>query len=63
MHSTTPIIALMAEATTVDLAKYKAGGMNDYKEKPLDERLLYSKIVNLVKSASKPNGKEENEKK
>jgi len=53
----------MAEATTVDLAKYKAGGMNDYKEKPLDERLLYSKIVSLVKSASKPNGKEENEKK
>jgi len=35
--------------------------MNDYTAKPLDERLLYSKIVSLVKSASKLNIKEENE--
>jgi PAS domain S-box-containing protein len=61
MHSNTPIIALTADVTTVDLAKCRAVGMNDYIAKPLDERLLYSKIVSLVKSASKLNIKEENE--
>ncbi|GGD80289.1 hypothetical protein GCM10011514_50420 [Emticicia aquatilis] len=58
MHSTTPIIALTADVTTVDLAKCKAVGMNDYVAKPLDERLLYSKIVSLVKSSMKVNQKE-----
>lgn len=61
MHSNTPIIALTADVTTVDLAKCRAVGMNDYVAKPLDERQLYSKIVSLVKSASKLNSKEENE--
>lgn len=61
MHSTTPIIALTADVTTVDLAKCKAVGMNDYIAKPLDERLLYSKIVSLVKSSIKASAKEENE--
>jgi CheY-like chemotaxis protein len=42
MHSTVPIIALTADVTTVDLAKCKAIGMNDYIAKPIDERLLYS---------------------
>ncbi len=49
MNSKIPIIALTADVTTVDLAKCKAVGMNDYIAKPVDERLLYSKIVNLVK--------------
>ena len=44
-----PIIALTADVTTVDLAKCKAVGMNDYIAKPVDERLLYSKIVSMVK--------------
>ncbi len=44
-----PIIALTADVTTVDLAKCKAVGMNDYIAKPVDERLLYSKIVGLIK--------------
>jgi PAS domain S-box-containing protein len=44
-----PIIALTADVTTVDLAKCKAVGMNDYVAKPVDERLLYSKIIGLVK--------------
>lgn len=44
-----PIIALTADVTTVDVAKCKSVGMNDYIAKPIDERLLYSKIVNLVK--------------
>jgi signal transduction histidine kinase/CheY-like chemotaxis protein len=49
MHSKIPIIALTADVTTVDLAKCKAVGMNDYIAKPVDERLLYTKIVGLVK--------------
>ena len=52
MHSKIPIIALTADVTTVDLAKCKAVGMNDYIAKPVDERLLYSKIVGLVKKPS-----------
>ncbi|HEY0029766.1 MAG TPA: PAS domain S-box protein [Bacteroidia bacterium] len=48
MNSKIPIIALTADVTTVDLAKCKSVGMNDYIAKPVDERLLYSKIVGLV---------------
>jgi len=51
MHSNIPIIALTADVTSVDLEKCKAVGMNDYIAKPVDERLLYSKIVGLVKNA------------
>jgi PAS domain S-box-containing protein len=47
-----PIIALTADVTTVDVAKCKAVGMNDYVTKPVDERLLYSKIIGLVKKAN-----------
>ncbi|HKO76558.1 MAG TPA: response regulator, partial [Flavobacterium sp.] len=51
-----PIIALTADVTTVDLAKCKAVGMDDYIAKPIDERVLYSKIVGLIKNPknSKP---------
>jgi CheY-like chemotaxis protein len=49
-----PIIALTADVTTVDLAKCKAVGMNDYIAKPVDERLLYSKIVGIVKNQGVP---------
>ena len=49
MNSKIPIIALTADVTTVDLAKCKAVGMNDYIAKPVDERLLYSKIIGLVR--------------
>ncbi len=49
MGSSVCIIALTADVTTVDLEKCKAVGMNDYITKPVDERLLYSKIVALVK--------------
>ncbi|WP_255039197.1 ATP-binding protein [Lacihabitans soyangensis] len=44
-----PIMALTADVTTVDLEKCKAVGMNDYIAKPVDEKLLYSKIIELVK--------------
>ena len=49
MNSKIPIIALTADVTTVDLAKCKAVGMNDYIAKPIDERVLYSKIVGILK--------------
>lgn len=49
MRSTIPIIALTADVTTVDLQKCKTVGMNDYIAKPVDERVLYSKIIGLVK--------------
>ena len=44
-----PILALTADVTTVDVEKCKAVGMNDYLAKPIDEKLLYQKIVSLVK--------------
>jgi PAS domain S-box-containing protein len=53
MNSKIPIIALTADVTTVDLLKCKAVGMNDYIAKPVDERLLYSKIAGLVKKPIK----------
>jgi len=49
MNSKIPIIALTADVTTVDLAKCKAVGMNDYIAKPIDEKLLYNKIIGLMK--------------
>jgi PAS domain S-box-containing protein len=51
LKSNIPIIALTADVTTVDLAKCKAAGMNDYIAKPVDERLLYSKIVGAYKKS------------
>ncbi|NVO31829.1 PAS domain S-box protein [Hymenobacter sp. P5342] len=44
-----PIIALTADVTTVDLGKCTAVGMNDYISKPVDENLLYSKIIKYLK--------------
>lgn len=55
MKSNVPIIALTADVTTADLAKCKLVGMNDYIAKPVDERLLYSKIIGSIK---KRNGSE-----
>lgn len=50
MNLQIPIIALTADVTTVDVEKCKYVGMNDYISKPLDEKLLYSKILDLIKS-------------
>lgn len=61
LNSNIPIIALTADVTTVDLAKCKAVGMNDYIAKPVDERLLYSKIVGLVKKPALPIAETDNE--
>lgn len=44
-----PIIALTADVTTTDISKCKEYGMDDYISKPINENLLYSKIVELVR--------------
>ncbi len=49
MNSQIPIIALTADVTTADLRRCTAVGMNDYISKPLDEQLLYGKILKLLK--------------
>ncbi len=51
MKLTIPIIALTADVTTVDTGKCKQMGMDDYIAKPIDEKLLYSKMVTLLKNA------------
>ena len=53
MKSTIPIIALTADVTTVDLEKCIAIGMNDYISKPIDEKLLHSKIMTCLKEIKK----------
>ncbi len=45
MNSQIPIIALTADVTAADVEKSKVVGMNDYISKPIDEKLLYSKIL------------------
>ena len=49
LNSQIPIIALTADVTTVDFQKCKAVGMNDYLSKPINERLLYNKMIDLLK--------------
>ncbi len=43
-----PIIALTADVTSIDIDKSKKSGMNDYISKPIDEELLYRKIMAQV---------------
>jgi PAS domain S-box-containing protein len=52
MKLTLPIIALTADVTTADLEKCRAVGMNDYVAKPVNEKLLHSKILELVKKTA-----------
>jgi two-component system CheB/CheR fusion protein len=51
MNSKIPIIALTADVTTVDVQKSKNVGMNDYISKPIDEKLLYDKIIKQLKKS------------
>ncbi len=46
--SNIPIIALTADVTTVDTAKCREAGMNDYVSKPIDEKELYDKIISSL---------------
>jgi len=48
MHLQIPIIALTADVTSIDIEKSKKIGMNDYVSKPIDEELLYSKIITQI---------------
>ncbi|WP_281298782.1 CheR family methyltransferase [Flavobacterium limnophilum] len=48
LHLTIPIIALTADVTSIDIEKSKKIGMNDYVSKPIDEQLLYSKIITQI---------------
>lgn len=52
MNLKIPIIALTADVTTVDLGKCKTVGIDDYIAKPIDEQLLFAKIVELTKNTS-----------
>ena len=52
LDSKIPIIALTADVTTADLRKCRAAGMNSYISKPVDEKLLYARIVDLLKKGS-----------
>ncbi len=49
IKSQIPIIALTADVTTADVTKCKELGMDDYISKPIDEKQLYNKIIELVK--------------
>ncbi len=60
MKSNIPIVALTADVTTVDVEKCKAVGMNDYLAKPIDERVLFTKIIGLVNKSIPKTGPELN---
>ena len=49
LKSNIPIIALTADVTTADVEKCLSVGMNEYIAKPVDEKLLHSKILGLLK--------------
>lgn len=49
LKSKIPIIALTADVTTIDEVKCQKIGMNGFISKPIDEHLLYRKIVELTK--------------
>jgi len=54
MKSTLPIIALTADVTTTDVEKCRAVGMNDYLAKPIDDKLLYTKIMKFLGRGEDP---------
>ena len=51
MNSQIPIIALTADVTTMDKSNCESVGLNDYITKPVDENLLYHKILCCLKRA------------
>ncbi|MBA3664173.1 MAG: PAS domain S-box protein [Bacteroidetes bacterium] len=66
IKSDIPIIALTADVTTADVEKCRAVGMNDYLSKPIDDKLLYNKILKYIdkpipskKTQARPKNNEE----
>jgi CheY-like chemotaxis protein len=53
LNSNIPIIALTADVAETDLMRCKAVGMDDHIAKPIDEKLLYNKILELLKKSQK----------
>jgi len=53
LKSDIPIIALTADITLSDVEKSKEIGMNDYLSKPIDEELLFKKIIKYLKPDSR----------
>lgn len=49
LKSDIPIIALTADVTTMDVSNCKTVGINDYISKPIDEKLLYVKMMEYLK--------------
>ena len=52
MHLKIPIIALTADVAAIDMEKSKKAGMDDYISKPIDEKLLYNKIIAQINKIS-----------
>jgi PAS domain S-box-containing protein len=48
MKLNVPIIAITADVTTVDIERCLALGMNDHIAKPINEKILYGKIVRCI---------------
>ncbi len=48
LHSGIPIIALTADVTDADVKKCSDVGMDDYISKPIDEKLLYNKMMSCM---------------
>jgi PAS domain S-box-containing protein len=61
MKSKIPIVALTADVTTVDLKKCQEVGMNDYISKPINEQLLYNKIISILKKHAEMSDQEKTE--
>jgi CheY-like chemotaxis protein len=49
MKIKTPIIAVTADVTTANVEKCRVFGMDDYLSKPIDEKLLFNKILQYTK--------------
>ncbi len=49
MKIKTPIIAVTADVTTANVEQCRAFGMDDYLSKPIDEKLLFNKILQYTK--------------
>jgi len=59
LRSKVPIIALTADVSSADVERSRSVGMNDYLSKPIDEKLLFSKILKFVDKPLKQGANEQ----